>query len=322
MNEINTGKKERIVFQNEMTEIELDRTLEEMSKKISSMTAEELATLDKEIFEKADRKKEYRKIFRDLDILNKVRIALREKNTVFEELFSLREGLELLGKDQRTTRELQTIAVKLLQEFGGEVGYNEWIIKVKGRYFIDTVGKEFLRQVFMELENPTTTSFERKLKIALHNFRWDKYIDSSIMLSSSEIFRSHFDKNRSDVTAHMIDELRGLVVLSFGHGHLERVPFTFTERLMQNSRNVYTLSGDKAILLSDRGFARVDYGNELYLDWDSYFSISTVNWVKNQLRRQSTEIFPINALDFSYAADYIEKEMGGRRSEKFSFTYT
>ena len=309
MKDMNAVGKERIDFVNSLSEDEIERRVEALSIKLRTMSAEERAALNRKAFEDEDREKGYRKKFRDQKIIQKVKVAKGHKNTIFEELFSLRGGLELLGKDQRTTRELQTIAVNLMQEFGREVGYHGWVVKVKGRYYVDTVGKEFLRQVFMELDNPTTTSFERKMKIALHNFKWNRYIDSSLTLSSSELLQDCFDKDKSGSTPHLIDELRALVVVAFGHGHFEILPFSFTERLLRNSRNVFTYSGSNTILLSDNGFARVDYENDMFWDWCSHFSISVVEWTDNQFRRIDTEIFQISAFEFAYAADYIEKEM-------------
>ena len=206
------------------------------------------------------------------ELERKIETALKQPDTVVEGLFNVKEGLEALGKDERTTKQMQTFVARRLEECSKRERNGNWLVRNQQRIYVDRVGKELIRFAVDLMKQNTLSEFENQFVKVTSNFRWREHTHFCIYTANKSFVMEHWKMSAEDIDWNY-------------------------ERLFEMERKI-----GRSIGIYEDGKEDTDiliFGLDPKLDnWDSYITISRGEWIGRYFQRKEVEILPIKMSEF------------------------
>ena len=213
------------------------------------------------------------------ELERKIEDALKQPDTVVEGLFNVKEGLEVLGKDERTTKQMQTMVARRLEECANKSGNGNWLVRNQQRIYVDRVGKSLIRFAVDLMQKNTLSEFENQfLKVTSEfvkgnpNFVWREHIHFCTYTANQDFVMKHWNLSIEDI--------------GWYYGRLFDL-----DREIGRSIGIYEdgeLDTDNLLF---------GYDTKLW-EWLSYITISRGKWMGMYFQRNEVEILPIKIDEF------------------------
>ena len=206
------------------------------------------------------------------ELERKIETAFKQPDMVVEGLFNVKEGLEALGKDERTTKQMQTFVARRLEECSKRERNGNWLVRNQQRIYVDRVGKELIRFAVDLMKQNTLSEFENQFGKVTSSFRWREHAHFCIYTANKSFVMEHWKMSAEDIDWNY-------------------------ERLFEMERKI-----GRSIGIYEDGKEDTDiliFGLDPKLDnWDSYITISRGEWIGRYFQRNEVEILPIKMSEF------------------------
>ncbi len=207
------------------------------------------------------------------ELERKIENALKQPDTVVEGLFNVREGLEMLGKDERTTKQIQTFVARRLEELSAIKGNGQWIVRNQQRIYVDMVGKELIRFAADLMKQNTPSEFQNQFLKVTSKFRWNEHFHFSTYTSEKDFVKKHWKLSEDDIN-------------------------WYYDRRFDMGRKI-----GRSVDIYEDGKVETDcliFGvdDSLLMDWNPYISISKGIWISRDFKRSEVEILPVKMNEF------------------------